>query len=268
MIKAVPRARSGETHDAFYHGRIRISQKKRGYRFAVDAPLLADFIRTRKTDDILDVGTGSGVISLLLSLKPFRRITALEIQKGLAGLAERNVKANGLGKRIKVVRGDFRRYRPRRRFDLVFSNPPYIRQAAGFLSGVSEKAIAKHELHGALGDLLRKTAEWLKKDGRACFVFPERRRQEFVEAAAANGLRVRRLRLVLPRAGEPANLFLAELAGGGRAKKAADGRGAAVSGGAAGAAKRGAAATIMLPLVLFGPDGKYTAEAEAIFAGP
>jgi tRNA1Val (adenine37-N6)-methyltransferase len=243
---AAPRARSGETRGAFYHGRVRISQKKRGYRFAVDAPLLADFIRTRKTDDILEVGAGSGVISLLLSLKPFRRVTALEIQKGLAELAGRNVEANGLAKRIKVVRGDFRRYRPRRRFDLVFANPPYIRQAAGCLSGVSEKSIAKHELHGTIGDLMRKAAEWLKPRGRACFVFPERRRQDFDEAAAANGLRVRRLRLVQARAGEPANLFLVELVRGGS----------------------GAEAKIMPPLILFGPDGKYTAEAEAIFAGP
>jgi len=263
---AAPRARSGETRDAFYHGRILISQKKRGYRFAVDAPLLADFIRTRKTDDILEVGTGSGVISLLLSLKPFRRITALEIQKSLAGLAERNVKANGLGKRIKIVRGDFRKYRPRRRFDLVFSNPPYIRKAAGFLSGVSEKSIAKHELHGAIGDLMRKTAEWLKPRGRACFVFPERRRQDFVEAAGANGLRTRRLRLVLPRAGEPANLFLVELVRGAGRTKTRRGHGIAASSGPT-AARRGGEAEIMPSLVLFGPDGKYTAEAEAIFAG-
>ena len=116
--------RDDETLDAFYHGRVRVLQKKKGYRFSVDAPLLADFIRTRADDEALDLGTGSGIISLLLSVKPFRRIAALEIQAGLADLARRNVEINGLGDRIEVVEGDLRAYEPGRRFDLIFSNPP------------------------------------------------------------------------------------------------------------------------------------------------
>jgi tRNA1Val (adenine37-N6)-methyltransferase len=247
MKRAEPpaRPRSGETLDTFYHGRVRIFQKERGYRFSVDAPLVADFIRTRKTDDILEIGTGSGIISLLLSIKPFRRTIALEIQKGLAGLARRNVALNGLGKRIDVVEADFRDYGPSRKFDLIIANPPYIRKATGLLSRVTEKSVAKHEIHGDITDLLRKTAEWLKKNGRACFIYPERRREDFVAAAELSGLHVRRTRSVHPRAGEPANLFLAEL----------------------GFEAGGSGAEVMPPLVLFAPDGTYTAEAEAIFSG-
>jgi tRNA1Val (adenine37-N6)-methyltransferase len=246
---AEPRPRNGETLDTFYRGRVRVFQKKRGYRFSVDAPLLADFVRTKKTDDILDIGTGSGIISLLLSLKPFRRITALEIQKGLAEMARRNVVLNGLGMRIEVIQADFRDYDPGRKLDLIISNPPYIRRATGFLSRMTEKSVAKHEIHGELEDLLRKTAEWLKKGGRACFIYPERRRKDLAAAAGANGLRVRRTRFVHPRAGEPANLFLAEL------------------GHAAGAGAVAAEPEVMPPLVLFAPDGKYTEAAEAVFAG-
>ena len=240
---AAPRPRNGETLDTFYRGRIRVLQKKRGYRFSVDAPLLADFIRTRRTDDILDVGTGSGIISLLLSTRPFKRITALEIQKGLAGLARRNVLLNGLGNRVEVVGTDFRKYRPRRKFDLVVSNPPYIRKSTGFLSRVAEKSVAKHEIHGDIGDLMRKTAEWLKPGGRACFIYPERRRGDFVTAAEASGLRILRTRAVRARAGDPPNLFLAEL---------------------------GFAAvrpSVLRPLILLNRSGGYTAEAEAIFTG-
>jgi tRNA1Val (adenine37-N6)-methyltransferase len=240
---AAPRPRSGETLDTFYRGRIRVLQKKRGYRFSVDAPLLADFIRTRRTDDILDVGTGSGIISLLLSTRPFKRITALEIQKGLAGLARRNVLLNGLGNRVEVVRTDFRKYRPRRKFDLVVSNPPYIRKSTGFLSRVAEKSVAKHEIHGDIGDLMRKTAEWLKPGGRACFIYPDRRRGDFVRAAEASGLRILRTRDVRASAGDPPNLFLAEL---------------------------GFAAvrpSVLRPLILLNRSGGYTAEAEAIFTG-
>jgi tRNA1(Val) A37 N6-methylase TrmN6 len=234
----------GETLDRFYHGRIRVLQKKKGYRFSVDAPLLADFIRTRPKDEALELGTGSGIISLLLSVKPIRRITALEIQAGLADLARRNVELNGLGGRIEVVEGDIRTYAPGRKFDLIFSNPPYIRKATGFLSVLAEKSAAKHELHGDIGDVLKKTAEWLAPEGRACFVYPEKRRSDFTAAAGECGLGLRRMRSVHPRAGEPANLFLAELG-------LEEGK-----------------PEFMPPLILFAPDGNYTPEAEAVFAGP
>src|SRR4030043_95169 len=68
----------GETLDEFYHGRIRVLQKKKGYRFSVDAPLLADFIRTRAGDEALELGAGNGIIPILLSVKPFKRVTAVE----------------------------------------------------------------------------------------------------------------------------------------------------------------------------------------------
>jgi tRNA1Val (adenine37-N6)-methyltransferase len=235
--------RDGETLDTFYRGRVRILQSKKGYRFSVDAPLLADFIRTRPGDEALEIGTGNGVISLLLSVKPFGRITALEIQTGLADLAERNVELNGLGDRIEVVRGDLRTYEPERKFALFFSNPPYIRKSSGFLSVSAEKSAAKHELHGAIGEILGKTAAWLTPAGRASFVYPEKRREDLLAAAGESGLELRRLRFVHPRAGEPPNLFLVEL---------------------------GTAAPpleLMPPLILFGPDGKSTPEAEAVFVG-
>ncbi len=242
--------RDGETLDTFFHGHVSVFQKKKGYRFSVDAPLLADFIRTRADDVALELGTGSGVISLLLSVKPFRRIVALEIQKGLADLARRNVGLNGMGDRIEVVCADLRTYEPGRRFNLIFSNPPYIRKATGFLSRSEEKSAAKHELHGDIEDIMEKTAAWLEPDGRACFVYPEKRRVDFARAAGRRGFRILRFRQVLPRSGEPANLFLTEL------------------GFAAGAATAPADPEVMPPLVLFAPDGKYTDEAEAVFSGP
>ncbi|HPW16951.1 MAG TPA: methyltransferase [Candidatus Aminicenantes bacterium] len=240
--------RDDETLDSFYRGRVRVLQKKTGYRFSVDAPLLADFVRTRAEDEALDIGTGSGVIALLLSAKPVRRITALEVQPGLADLARRNVELNGLGGRIEVVEGDLRTYEPGRAFDLVFSNPPYIRQAAGPLSRSGEKSAAKHELHGNIADIMKRTAEWLAPGGRASFVYTEARRRDLLAAAAESGLAVRRTRFVHPRACAPPNLFLVELV---RASEAGEG-----------------AVAEEPPLVLFAPGGRYTPEAEAVFAGP
>jgi tRNA1Val (adenine37-N6)-methyltransferase len=245
MKTAGARPRSGETLDTFYRGRIRVLQKRLGYRFSADAPLLADFIRTRRTDDILEVGTGSGIIPLLLGDRAFRHITAIEIQRGLTALARCNIDLNGLADRVEVIRADYRTYRPGRKFDLVFSNPPYISTPGGYLSPVTEKSVARHEIHGGIEDLMRRTAEWLKPDGRACFVFPERRQEDFLAASAANGLRVRRWRPVCPRVGEAPNLFLAELGFARRVRR-----------------------TERLPsLVLFRRTGGYTAEAEAVFSG-
>ncbi len=267
MTKPAAPPSDGETLDAFYRGRIRVLQSKTGYRFSVDAPLLADFIRTRPDDEALELGTGSGVVSLLLSVKPFRRITAIEIQPGLAGLARRNVGLNGLGDRIEVIEADLRTYEPGRAFDLVFSNPPYIRRATGFLSASAEKSAAKHELHGAIGEILRKTAAWLAPDGRASFVYPEKRREELLAAAGEAGLGVRRLRFVHPRDGEPPNLFLIELSRALERGERADERKGRLDRVSEASGRQGAP-ELMPPLVLFGPDGRYTAEAEAVFSGP
>jgi tRNA1Val (adenine37-N6)-methyltransferase len=232
-----------ETLDAFFHGRILVGQKKRGYRFAVDAPLLAASIETRADDELCELGTGCGIVSLLLSVKPFRHLTALEVQESLADLAERNVKRNNLQGRITVLRADFREFRPPQRFDVVFSNPPYIKKRQGFLSLSEEKSVAKHEIKCDILEVMQAAAELLKKDGRAYFVFPEKRRRDFESAATAQGLAVAALRFVHPRRGKEANLFLARCG------------------------FEAAGTEIGTPLVLLEADGEYTDEARRIFAG-
>jgi len=199
-----------ETVGTFYKGRVAVRQKKGGYRFALDAPLLADFIRVKKGESLLELGTGSGIIALLLGRRPFVRLTALEIQPQLAVLARRNVRLNGLEDRVTVVRADLRRYRPARRFDVVFSNPPYIRKETGFLSSSPEKSIAKHEIKCDILDIMSAASRCLKAGGRAYFVYPAGRADDFAATAAAHGLHIRRRRFVRPRPGAPAALFLAE----------------------------------------------------------
>lgn len=237
------RRSENETLDAFYHGRVRILQRKRGYRFSLDAPLLADFIRIPPGATGLELGAGSGVVSLLAGLKPFGSLTALEIQAGLARLAARNVRLNGQEGRIRVVRGDLRSVRFRKRFDVVFSNPPYIEKGRGYPSAVAEKNVAKHEVKCDIMDVMNAAARTLKKDGRAFFVFPVRRRASFLDAARRSGLGIRRERFVLPRRGAPPHLFLAECGlGAGRRR-------------------------VEAPLALLETDGSVTAEAERIFSG-
>jgi len=232
-----------ETLDSFYHGRILLLQKKRGYRFSVDAPLLADFIRPRPEDRLLELGAGNGVVSLLLSRKAFREIVCLEVQPGLADLARRNIVLNRLEERIVVIEQDLREFLPQEKFDLVFSNPPYIQSRGGPLSRSEEKSIAKHEIKGDIFDIMQAAGRVLKRDGRACFIYPMKRRGDFERALGEAGLKISGLRFVHPRPGEPARWFLSEC--------------------------RFEASSVALfpPLWVYKKKGEYTPEMKAIFAG-
>ena len=232
-----------ETLDRFYHGRIVALQKKRGYRFSLDAPLLAAFIRTRPTDRILELGAGNGIISLLLSRKRFRRIVCLEIQPGLADLARRNIVLNHLEERISVVEEDLRTFHPGEKYDLVFSNPPYIKKQGGQLSPSGEKSIAKHEIKCDIFDIMRVAGKVLEKDGRVCVIYPVKRKTDFNRALEINGLGVKTLRFVHPRSGQPAHWFLAECRFSVSSQE------------------------IRPPLFVYDEGGDYTREMKSIFAG-
>lgn len=232
-----------ETLDSFYHGRILVIQKKKGYRFSVDAPLLADFVQTRPQDILLEIGAGHGIISLLVSVKPFRHLVCLEIQKGLASLAERNIRLNHLGDRIEVIHQDLRRFQSRTKFDVIFSNPPYIRKRTGFLSPCPEKAIAKHEIKCDIFDIMQLTSQLLKKNGRAYFVFPARREEDFRRAVARSSMKIKRLRWVFPKQGCPARWLLAECD------------------------RISSSCQTLAPLVLYDDQGRPTEETERIFGG-
>lgn len=235
-----------ETLDTFFHGKIKVLQRRTGYRFSIDAPLLADFIYTQKNSDCLELGTGNGIVSLLLSVKPFKHLVALEVQKGLSELARRNVGLNGLKERITIVHADLRIYAPDKMFDVIFSNPPYIKKDRGLLSHSEEKSIAKHEIKCSISDIMLRTSELLKPEGRAYFIFPDKRREEFMAEADKNGLTAVSIRFVHPRNDTPANLFLSALA-----------------------LSRSRAESLkeLPPLILYDDKGRWSTEADSIFSG-
>jgi tRNA1(Val) A37 N6-methylase TrmN6 len=232
-----------ETLDTFYHGRIFVLQKKRGYRFSLDAPLLADFIHTRPTDRLLELGAGNGIISLLLSRKPFRKIVCLEIQSGLADLARRNVALNHLENKITVLEQDLRTYHTGEKYDVVFSNPPYLRKKGGPLSPSGEKSIAKHEIKGDVFDIMQAAGKVLERDGRVYVIYPAKRKKDFDRALEESGLKLNTLRYVQTRSGTAAHWFLAEC----RFEVSSP--------------------DIRPPLHVYGERGEYMPEMKAIFAG-
>ena len=170
-----------ETLDILSGSNLKIIQKKDGYRFSLDAVLLADFTSKfilPKTS-VLDMGTGSGIIPIILATK-FKdiEITALEIQEELCEMAERSVKINKLEDRIKIIKGDIKETQKifrKNQFDIVVANPPYRTEKSGRINLALQKAVARHELKCKLTDLVKAGTFLVKNKGRLILIYsPER----------------------------------------------------------------------------------------------
>ncbi len=203
-----------ETLDAFFNGKLQIIQKKKGYRFSVDAILLSQFIRIRKNERVIDLGTGCGILPLLLSqTTKANSWVGVEIQKGLAECAEKNVVLNHLENRIRILRQDFRELKrtfPPGCFDVVLSNPPYRRHQAGRINPSTEKAVARHEIKGTLEDLTSIASYLLPPKGRCYLIFPALRAVDLFVALRDEKLEPKRLQFVHPRIVEEAKFILIE----------------------------------------------------------
>jgi tRNA1Val (adenine37-N6)-methyltransferase len=225
-------------------GRLRLWQPRDGYRFAVDPLLLVDFVGA-PVGQACDLGAGCGVIALALARADGdARVTAVELQPRLAALARRNAVDNGLAERVTVVEADLAHRRaargalPGAAFDLAVSNPPFRPLGEGSANPVDESAIARHELRLTLGALTAEMRRVLRPGGRAVVIYPAERLTALLGALDGAGLRPRRLRLVHARANEPARRALVEARKGQRGHL-----------------------TVEPPLVLYGDDGAYSAEA-------
>lgn len=185
------------TEDTLFGGRLRCCQPKDGYRFSVDAVLAAHFAMPKPGQRVLDLGSGCGVIGLILAHR-FADVTVscLEFQDDLADLAEVNGRLGGFGDRFGVVRGDVRAIAELvapESFDLVVSNPPYGGKDCGRLSRSDQAARARHELHGEIDDFVRAAAFAVKNRGRVVFVYPARRSNALLTALQARRLTPKRL---------------------------------------------------------------------------
>ncbi|MGQ9617550.1 MAG: tRNA1(Val) (adenine(37)-N6)-methyltransferase [Candidatus Aminicenantia bacterium] len=201
-----------ETLDRFFRGRVQIIQKKKGWRFSIDAPLLASYIQSTPESELLELGAGNGVVSILVAVsKPFKRIVALEIQDSLISLAKRNVLINSLRGKIEVVKGDIKSADSLPKFDIVFSNPPYRRKWDGRISPNQERAIAKHEILCELKDVLKAFASSMRSEGKGYVIYRTERLTEFEEKCGEENLWIRRLRYVHTKKISSPQLFLCEL---------------------------------------------------------
>ncbi len=241
--------RSGAAPDRLAFASLVVRQPPRGYRFSLDSVLLADFAAPACRGAVLDLGTGSGVVLLLLArLCPaLSRGVGIELQPELFECARANIAANGLSGRLAAVPGDFRGEVPGAAagaFDLVVSNPPYRPVGAGRRNPDAGKEIARHEVACTMPDLFRAAARFLAPAGQVAVLGLPRRLPEMLAVARDFGIYPGRLRFVHPLPGRPANLVLF---GGGR--------------------RRGEGPEVLPPLCVYAAPGRYSPESEAVFRG-
>ncbi len=193
---------------------LKIIQASDSYRFSVDSILLLNFIRLKNYEKIIDLGTGSGIIPLLLfGKKKGLSIYGIEIQKYLADMARRSVELNKLQNDITIIQEDFRNLKnifKNQQFDVVVSNPPYVSIGQGKINPSSSRAIARHEIKGDLEDIISVSNYLLKNKGRIYLIYRSTKLIKLVIALKKYGIEPKVIKFIYPRAGENANLVLLE----------------------------------------------------------
>jgi len=211
---------SDETLDQLMPGRLQLWQARAGHRYSIDAVLLARFVLLTQCRQIADLGTGNGVLPLLLShLSAAEKIWGFELQQEMVQRARRNVELNGLTERISIQAGDIRRIKEIHAggtMDLVVSNPPYRPVASGRVAPNDERARARHELAGSIEDFTTAASWLLKAGGRFAVVYLVERLNQLFAAMSRSRIEPKRLRMVHATVNSAARLVLIEGAKGGR----------------------------------------------------
>jgi len=226
---------------------IKICQSKEGYRFSVDSLLLYNFVNLVRVNNIADLGTGSGIVGILLAKKyADARVALFEIQESLIRLAQNNLAINCLEDRVEVVGCDLRSLPASGlsggKHDLVVSNPPFRVIKSGRLNISEEKAIARHEMKLSLSELIEAASFLLRAKGRLCMIYHPGRLSELIRVLSEKDCEPKRLRFVHSNRSSEAKMVLVEAVKGGR-------RGLKVE----------------LPLYIYGDNGDYSEEMEKTY---
>lgn len=238
--------RPGERLDDLQRNGYKIIQDEKKFRFGMDAVLLSGFAAVKEGETVLDLGTGTGIIPILLAAKTKgKHFTGLEIQKESADMAARSVLYNDLAERISIIEGDIRDagtlFAPAS-FDVVTSNPPYMTGQHGLVNPDMAKAIARHEICCTLEDVVSRTALLLRPGGRFYLVHRPFRLAEIIHLLVEYRLEPKRMRLVYPFVDREPNMVLLEAVRGGRSRM-----------------------TVEKPLIVYKEQGVYTDEIYEVY---
>lgn len=238
--------KENERIDDLQRNHYRIIQDSRRFCFGMDAVLLSGFAKAKEGDQVLDLGTGTGIIPILMEAKTrAEHLTGLEIQPDSADMARRSVRLNGLEKKIDIVTGDIKEADSlfgAASFDVVTCNPPYMTEHHGITNPNSPKAIARHELLCTLEDVIRVSSRLLKPGGNFFMVHRPFRLADIIVLLRQYKLEPKRMKLVYPFVDKEPNMVLIEANRGGRA-----------------------AMNVEKPLIVYKEQGVYTDEIYDIY---
>lgn len=206
--------KQGERLDELHRNGYFIIQDPERFCFGMDAVLLSGFAKAKKGDRVLDLGTGTGIIPILMEAKTqAEHFTALEIQKDSADMAGRSVRLNHLEKKIDIIEGDIKEasllFGPSR-FDVVTSNPPYMTGQHGLTNPELPKAVARHEILCTLEDVIREGAKVLKPNGHFFLVHRPFRLPEIFAVMQKYRIEPKRMKMVHPFVDREPNMVLLE----------------------------------------------------------
>lgn len=214
--------KDGERIEELQRNEYLIFQHPGRFCFGMDAVLLSGFVRVKSGSHVLDFGTGTGILPILLEAKTkAASLTGLEIQAESADMAARSVAVNGLSEKIEIRVGDIKeagRLFGAASFDVVVSNPPYMMANHGLQNPELPKAIARHEVLCTLEDVVREAACVLKPQGTFFMVHRPFRLAEIIRTLSEHGLELKRLQMVHPYVDREPNMVLLEAAKGARAR--------------------------------------------------
>jgi tRNA1Val (adenine37-N6)-methyltransferase len=200
--------------DTFYNGRIKVFQTSRGYRFSLDAVLLAAIAHPKPGDILMDIGTGCGIVPILLAFRyPQVRYVGIEFQPKLAKIALKNVAANHMDNNINILNQDIRTLKHEMvptPMDWIVSNPPYWTANSGRINPNSERALARHEIHLSLHELVQVCRRFLKTGGRFATIYPVERLVDLFTEMRMAGIEPKWMQNVHSRQGDEAKLALVQ----------------------------------------------------------
>ena len=230
-----------ETLDDLLINGLQIIQKTKGFRFTLDAVLLAHFVSLKEGDRVVDLGSGTGIIPLLLTTRLNKiQVTGVEIQQEMAEMANRSVEMNQLTEKITIMEGDLRNIHKSLVggiFHVVTANPPYGALGEGLINSEHNKALARHEIKCSLEDVVQSASKLLNYQGRFALIHRVERLADLFTLLRQYDLEPRRLRFIHPYLGKPARHLLLES----RKKAPAD-------------------LQVLPPLVVYEKPGQYNAE--------
>lgn len=238
--------KEGERLDDLQRNGYKIIQSPEKFCFGMDAVLLSGFASAPEGGRVLDLGTGTGIIPILMAAKTdAKELIGLEIQEESADMAQRSVIYNDLQDRVRIVQGDIKeagQLFDAASFDVVTSNPPYMIGGHGLKNPEGPKAIARHEVLCDLEDVIRTAARCLKSGGKFYMVHRPFRLAEIMVLMHEYKVEPKRMQLVYPYADKEPNMVLIEGARGGRSRL-----------------------TVEKPLIIYEAPGKYTPEIYDIY---